>query len=67
MILGSTTSPSLESGKNMMDVNMLVSNEPGARERTFEDYGGLFLAAGFEKQASLIPLLDIMSLVQVIV
>jgi hypothetical protein len=60
-----TAGVSMETTKSLMSINMLASNKAGAKERTLEEYAQLFTAAGIEGKPKLIPLRDIMSVVEV--
>ena len=54
----------MEMNKRMMDVNMMASNPPGARERTWEEYAALFRMAGVTGSPTLIKMRDLVSTVQ---
>ena len=64
-VLNTGTGVSMETTKSLMSINMLASNKAGAKERTLEEYAQLFSAAGIEGKPKLIPLRDIMSVVEV--
>ena len=49
----------------MMDINMMASNPSGAKERSVAEYEALFAAAGITAPATLIPMRDILSIVEV--
>ena len=53
----------MEMSKRMMDVNMMASNQPGARERTFEEYAALFSKAGLAQPPQLVKMRDLVSTV----
>ncbi len=61
-----TGAPSFfEKAKSLMAINMIASNPYGARERTVEEHGELFAAAGYKNSPTLIPMRSIMSIVEV--
>ena len=64
-VLDTGSGASMETSKSLMSINMLASNKAGAKERTLEEYAQLFFAAGIEGKPKLIPLRDIMSVVEV--
>jgi len=55
----------MERAKAMMDLNMMASCESGAKERSVEEYQALFTAAGLHGTAQLLPMRDILSLIEV--
>ena len=63
-VLG-VSGPFMERAKAMMDVNMMASNPGGAKERSVAEYEALFAAAGITAPATLIPMRDILSIVEV--
>ena len=54
----------MEMNKRMMDVNMMASNPPGARERTWAEYAALFDKAGISGKPRLIKMRDLVSTVE---
>ena len=66
-VLGvSQSGPGMERSKRMMDINMMASCQGGAKERTVREYEALFAAAGISAPARLVPMRDILSLVEVV-
>ena len=63
-VLG-VSGPFMERAKAMMDINMMASNPSGAKERSVAEYEALFAAAGITAPATLIPMRDILSIVEV--
>ena len=63
-VLG-VSGPFMERAKAMMDINMMASNPSGAKERSVAEYEALFAAAGITAPATLIPMRDILSFVEV--
>ena len=59
--------PNMEMTKRLMDVNMMASNQPGARERTFDEYKALFTKAGIANNPELVKMRDLVSTVVVTV
>ena len=57
--------PGMERAKAMMDINMMASCQGGAKERAVAEYEALFAAAAIRGQATLVPMRDILSLVEV--
>ena len=55
----------MERAKAMMDLNMMASCESGAKERSVAEYQALLTTAGFSSPAKLVPMRDILSLVEV--
>jgi len=53
----------MEMNKKMMDVNMMASNPPGARERTVDEYMALFAKAGIAATPELVKMRDLVSTV----
>ena len=61
-----TGAPSFfEKAKSLMAINMIASNPYGARERTVEEHGELFAAAGYKNSPTLVPMRSIISIVEV--
>jgi hypothetical protein len=56
---------SLEVTKSLASVNLLVSSDYGAKERTLDEYKALISAAGFAKPPNLVSLRDILSILEV--
>ena len=54
----------METSKRLMDINMMASNPPGARERTWSDYAELFAKAGFPGKPTLVKMRDLVSTVE---
>ena len=63
-VLG-VSGPGMERAKAMMDINMMASCVGGAKERSVAEYKALFAAAGITAPAALIPMRDILSVVEV--
>jgi len=64
-ILGSDGA-AMEMNKRMMDINMMAANPAGARERTVEEYMGLFPAAVITaSKPQLLKMRDLVSTVEV--
>ena len=63
-VLGAS-GPGMERAKAMMDINMMASCVGGAKERTVPAYEALFAAAGISAPATLVPMRDILSVVEV--
>ena len=55
----------MERSKAMMDINMMASCVGGAKERAVAEYEALFAAAGITAPAALVPMRDILSVVDV--
>jgi len=55
----------MERAKAMMDINMMASCVGGAKERAVPEYEALFVAAGITAPATLVPMRDILSIVEV--
>ena len=53
----------MEMNKRMMDINMMASNPPGARERTWPEYASLFDKAAIAGTPTLIKMRDLVSTV----
>jgi len=55
----------METSKRLMDINMMASNPAGARERSWEEYRALFVAAGVAaNKVQLIKMRDLVSTVE---
>ena len=63
-VLG-VSGPGMERAKAMMDLNMMVSNPPGAKERSVGEYDALFAATGgLAAPSTVYKMRDILSLVE---
>ena len=60
-----TSGPGMERAKAMMDINMMASCVGGAKERNVTEYAALFAAAGIAAPPTLVPMRDILSVVEV--
>ena len=62
-----TAGADMETSKLLMDINMMASNPPGAKERTVAEYEALFTLAGITGITKHYPLRDIIGVVEVTV
>ena len=63
-VLG-VSGPGMERAKAMMDINMMALYVGGAKERSLAEFQALFAAAGIMAPAALVPMRDILSVVEV--